>query len=245
VDTSLQQHRAAINLADVLPIVDRVVAQMSCHLPSHISAQDLASAGKEALIEILRDYGSSADVTRYYCVSRVRGAVLDELRRLDPLSRTSRVQVKRVRKAVAELELKLGRVPSDNEVARESHLSIDVVRKTEQLGLAAEAVSFDAPSVTGSDVFNVTDPNALSPADVAEGQDVYIAVQSALSRIPEKQALVLRRYHFEGATLDTIARDLGVSIQRVQQLRQAGEKKLRADFAVLAIWQNLFDSNSA
>lgn len=218
---------------------------MSRHLPSHISAQDLASAGKEALIEVLQDYVGSTDVARYYCASRVRGAVLDELRKLDPLSRASRAQVKRVRKAVAELELKLGRVPSDDEVARESLLSVDEVRRTEQLGFAAEALSLDAPSEGGSDVFNISDPDALSPADAAEGQDVCAAVQSALSRLPEKQAMVLRRYHLEGATLDTLARDLGVSIQRIQQLRQAGEKKLRADIAVLAIWENLFVANSA
>ena len=244
MDTSLQQHRA-VNLADVLPIVDRVVTQMSRHLPSHVSAQDLASAGKEALIEVLQDYVGSAEVVRYYCVSRVRGAVLDELRKLDPLSRTSRAQVKRVHKTVAELELQLGRVPSDEEVARESHLSLDEVRRTEQLGFAAEALSLDAPSEAGSDVFNVSDPDAVSPADAAEGQDVCTAVQLALSRLPEKQAMVLRRYHLEGATLEVIAGDLAVSIQRVQQLRQAGEKKLRADMAVLAIWETLFVANSA
>lgn len=243
MDTSLQQHRI-VNLAEVLPIVDRVVAQMSRHLPSHISAQDLASAGKEALIEVLQDYVGSADVARYYCVSRVRGAVLDELRKLDPLSRASRAQVKRVRKVVAELELKLGRVPSHDEIARESLLSVAEVRRTEQLGFAAEALSLDTPSEVGSDVFNISDPDAVSPADAAEGQDISTAVQSALSQLPDKQAMVLRRYHLEGATLEALARDLGVSIQRVQQLRDAGEKKLRSDIDVLAICQHLFVTNS-
>ena len=83
----------ALSIADVLPIVDAVVAQMSRHLPQHVSAQDLASAGKLALMEVLSDFNGTFTQDRGYVVCRVRGAVMDEMRRLDPLSRYGRAQV--------------------------------------------------------------------------------------------------------------------------------------------------------
>ena len=125
-------------VADVLPIVDAVVAQMSRHLPQHVSTQDLASAGKLALMEILNDFDGSFAQDRGYVICRVRGAVMDEMRRLDPLSRYGRKQVRRVQKAVATLEIKLSRGPTDAEVAVESGLPEAEVRKISQLGIAAE-----------------------------------------------------------------------------------------------------------
>ncbi len=76
------------------------------------------------------------------------------------------------------------------------------------------------------------------PAESAADGDAASSVRAALARLPVNQALALRRYYLEDATLDEIAGELGVSRERARQVREAGEKKLRADFVVLALWQS-------
>jgi RNA polymerase sigma factor for flagellar operon FliA len=226
-------------VADVLPIVDAVVAQMSRHLPQHVSTQDLASAGKLALMEILNDFDGSFAQDRGYVICRVRGAVMDEMRRLDPLSRYGRKQVRRVQKAVATLEIKLSRGPTDAEVAVESGLPEAEVRKISQLGIAAEAQSTDAPDHGSENVRSIADPDALSPAVLAEKSDSASAIRAALKRLSSSQSAVLQHYYFNGLTLQEIAVVLGLSVVRVHQLRAAAEARLRGDMDVLDAWIGL------
>ena len=94
-------HSSAVSLADTLSVVDAVLAALDRRLPVHVSRDDLASAGKLALIEALLRFDGPPEQARAYCYVRVRGAVLDELRRLDPLSRYTRAQVTLVRSAAA------------------------------------------------------------------------------------------------------------------------------------------------
>jgi RNA polymerase sigma factor FliA len=226
-------------VADVLPIVDAVVAQMSRHLPQHVCAQDLASAGKLALMEILSDFDGSFAQDRGYVICRVRGAVMDEMRRLDPLSRYGRTQVRRVRKAVSTLEIELSRVPTDAEVAGVTGLSEADVRKIHQLGVAAEALSTDALDRGSESVRSIADPDAPSPADEAEKSDSASAIRAALERLSSSQSIILQLYYFNGMTLQEIASDLGLSVVRVHQLRAAAEARLRGDIELLDAWTGL------
>src|SRR4051812_4246 len=111
------QHTPPASLADTLSVVDAVLGALDRRLPVHVSRDDLASAGKLALIEALLRFDGPSVQARAYCYVRVRGAVLDELRRLDPLSRHTRAQVTLVRRATAALERDLGRAPVASEVA--------------------------------------------------------------------------------------------------------------------------------
>lgn len=169
---------------------------------------------------------------------RVRGAVLDELRRLDPLSRHTRSQVKVVRRAMAALEQRLGRAPSAGEIALLTGLSADAVAQLDQLARAAEACSLDETDEAGETLHALVDANAVCPACSAESVDTTASVQAALNRLAPNHAHVVRRYYLDDATLDDIAAELGVSKERVRQIREAAEKKLREDFIVLALWQS-------
>lgn len=111
------------SLADTLSVVAAVVGALDHRLPAHVSRDDLASAGKLALVEALLHFDGPAEQARAYCYVRVRGAVLDELRRLDPLSRHTRAQVTLVRRATAALERELGRAPHAHEVAATTGLN--------------------------------------------------------------------------------------------------------------------------
>ncbi|MGH7957931.1 MAG: sigma-70 family RNA polymerase sigma factor, partial [Opitutaceae bacterium] len=211
-------------------------------LPVHVSRDDLASAGKLALIEALLRFDGPVDQVRAYCYVRVRGAVLDELRRLDPLSRHTRAQVTLVRRATAALERELGRVPGANEIATVTGLSPAAVAQLEQLATAAQACSIDETGAHGEQLHAVIDNDATCPARSAETVDTYASLHAALDQLPTNHARVLRRYYLEDATLDDIADELGVSKERVRQIREVAGKKLRDRFVVLALWQSVLSA---
>ena len=235
----------AATITDTLSVVDAVLIQLDRRLPAHVSREDLASAGKVALVEALRRFAGPADEARAYCYTRVRGAVYDELRRLDPLSRRMRAQVNTVRRAVAALERELGRVPTNAEVADATGLQRAKVQQLDRLATAAEPCSFHETDADGRPLYEFVDTDAACPARSAETSDAADSVQAALSRLPANYALVLRRYYLDEATLDEIAAELGVSKERVRQVREAAEKRLRGDFIVLALWQSLLQGDRA
>ena len=226
-------------LADTLDVVDAVLRALDRRLPAHVARDDLASAGKLALVEALLRWDGPPEQARAYCYVRVRGAVLDELRRLDPLSRHTRAQIALVRRAQAALERDLGRAPTLAEVAALTGLAGDAVARLDQLAAAAHACSLDETDADGEQLRTLVDAAAACPAGSAESGDTHASVRAALARLAPRHAHVLRRYYLDDATLDDIAAELGVSKERVRQLREAAEKKLRADFVVLALWQSL------
>jgi RNA polymerase sigma factor for flagellar operon FliA len=233
------QHTPKASLADTLSVVDAVLAGLDHRLPAHISRDDLASAGKLALIETLLRFEGPAEQARAYCYVRVRGAVLDELRRLDPLSRHTRTQVTLIRRTTEALERELGRAPLASEIAALTGLSPAAISQLEQLATAAQACSVDETDANGDQLHALVDSNATCPARSAETVDTYASLHLALDQLPSNHARVLRRYYLEDATLDDISVELGISKERVRQIRDAAEKKLRDDFVVLALWQSV------
>jgi RNA polymerase sigma factor FliA len=222
----------SVSLADCLDIVETAAATISRRLPAHVSSEDLLSVGKLALISAISQCEGSLDQVRAYSFVRVRGAMLDELRRLDPLSRTQRDRVNLVLRVQAELSGRFGRAATRSEIAVGSQLPVSVV--ADALGAVARESEF-----IDFDLSSLPDDESPSPAETLETDDLHVSLRDALQRLTTNQATVLQRYYFDDATLEVIAVELGVSKERVRQIREAGEKKLRADFAVLAIWQSL------
>jgi RNA polymerase sigma factor for flagellar operon FliA len=215
-------------------LVDSALASLSRRLPTSVSRDDLSSVGKLALISALAQVEGTIEEIRAYCFVRVRGAMLDELRRLDPLSRGRREKLTAVIRAQAELSARFRRAATRAEIVLVTKFSIEEV-STAQATLAQEALIADL------EWNNLPDTEAPSPVETAEIEDLRFALRTALSRLGRNQAEVLHRYYFEDATLDAIAADLGLSKERVRQIREAGEKKLRADFVVLTLWQSILD----
>lgn len=236
------QHTPSASLADTLSVVDAVLAGLDRRLPAHVSRDDLASAGKLALIEALLRFDGPAEQARAYCYVRVRGAVLDELRRLDPLSRHTRTQVTLIRRAAAALERDLGRAPVASEIAAVTGFSTDAVAQLDRLATAAQACSADETNSDGEQLHALIDNDAACPARSAENGDTYASLHLALDQLSPNHARVLRRYYLEDATLDDIATELGISKERVRQIREAAERKLRDEFVVLALWQSVLSA---
>lgn len=220
-------------LEDYLDIVDTAVATISRRLPSHIGREDLATVGKLALLAALGQVHGDESEIRSYCFVRVRGAMLDELRRLDPLSRRTRDLLNVVQRVQQDLTGRLRRSPTRAEIAAGAGLTLAEVQKALD---AAEAQDEFAPFEWES----VADHSATLPSEHAALDDLKLSLRSALERLSSIQAVVLQRYYFEEATLETIADEIGVSKERVRQIRNAAESKLRGDFVVLSLWQSLF-----
>lgn len=221
-------------LADFIDIVDTALATLSRRLPVSVSRDDLASVGKLALIAALTEVQGPADEVRAYSFVRVRGAMLDELRRLDPLPRGRREKFNTVMRAQAELSGRLGRASTRSELSVATNLPIRDVA-------AALAEAAAQNEVLPESLESMPDTVSRSPAETVETEDLHLNLRGALSRLTSAQAAVLYRYYFDEVTLDVIAAELGVSKERVRQIRESGEKKLRADFVVLALWQTWMD----
>lgn len=231
---SLAQSPVAV--VDLLDIVDTALATISRRVPMHVARDDLASAGKLALIAAFGQVEGSEDDIRAYCFVRVRGAMLDELRRLDSVSRRARRAARLVARAQAQLAAEFGREATLDEIAIATGLEIRAVAAA-RVTLAADA---------SSDEFawdDLADADTPCPATSVELADLRASVVAALDRLPPNQALALRLYYLEDATLDDIAARLRVSRERARQVREAGEKRLRADFVVLSLWQTLLNES--
>jgi RNA polymerase sigma factor for flagellar operon FliA len=222
-----------------LPLVDAVVASLERRLPVHVSREDLASAGKLALVEALRRFTGPEQEARAYCFIRVRGAVYDELRRLDPLSRRTRTQVTLVQRAAADLEASLGRAPTSRELSQATGLRDEKLRQLERINTATAMRSLQEEGEGGEPIHQIADPLGETPATVLETEDRAESVRSALGRLPDNQSYVMRRYHFEDATLEEISSELNISRERVRQLRIAAEKRLKSDLLLNAAWSSL------
>jgi RNA polymerase sigma factor for flagellar operon FliA len=218
-------------LADLLDIVETALATVSRRLPAHVGRDDLASAGKLALVTALAQAAGGEDELRAYCFVRVRGAMLDELRRLDTLSRHRRERVTTVTRAQAALAQRLGREATPAEIVAETRLSAAQVADAHAARLATEQAEIEWA--------DMPDHSSPSPLETAERTDLQSVLRAALTRLPANQACALRLYYLEDGSLDDIAAQLGVSRERARQVREAGEKRLRADFVVLALWQNV------
>jgi len=223
-------------IASILPLVDAVVASLERRLPIHVSREDLASAGKLALIEALRRFEGPSTEVRAYCFTRVRGAVYDELRRLDPLSRRTRAQVSLVQRAALELEAALGRAPNELELSKATGFGDSKLRQLNRISTATAVRSLQEEGDDGEPIHQIADLGTVSPVASAELGEVAEVVGEALSRLPSNQAYVIRRYHFEDATLEDIAGELSISRERARQLRIAGEKRLKGDLLINAAW---------
>jgi RNA polymerase sigma factor for flagellar operon FliA len=224
----------SIPLTELLDIVDTALATISRRLPAHIGRDDLASVGKLALITAHTQIDGDIDEVRAYCFVRVRGAMLDELRRLDSLSRDRRSQATAIAQAQRVIAARTGRDASLDALATETHLSIATISSVlREVRAQSGSVQIEWSSLP--------DTESPSPAQSVETADFHVTLRAALERLPANQALALRLYYLEDATLDEIAAQLRVSRERARQVREAGEKKLRADFVVLRLWHSLIN----
>lgn len=207
-----------------LPLVKTVVGRVAMTLPSHIDTQDLHSAGLVGLLDALRRFDPKSGASfESYARLRIRGAVLDELRRMDWVPRSVREKARRVQEAMQTLEQKQGKLPSDTEMARSLNLSVDEYLELLDEIKPATFICLDSSRDTevadgASQYESVADDRQNDPSQGASEREMARLVVERLEMLPDMQRKVLALYYFEDLRLREIAEVFGVTESRICQI---------------------------
>jgi RNA polymerase sigma factor FliA len=228
-------HRAHLRYASVDPedalisrhaaVIERVARRLAARTGGMVAAEDLWSAGAVGLLEASRRFDAARDVQfEQFAEHRIRGAMLDELRRLDHLPRRLRNDLDRVERARSRLAQTLGREPGSAELADAVGVSLEDLHAMQQLALPhLELTATGAPEALPSP--------ELRGDEAAMRAQALRGVTAAVGQLPERLQLLLSLHYVEGLTYREIARVLEVSEPRVCQLHGDAMKLLRATLA--------------
>ncbi len=222
------------------PLVKYVAGRVGSGLPAHVEQADLISYGTFGLIDAITRFEPTREVKfESYAMARIRGAIIDELRNTDWIPRSVRMKARQFERAVAELEAKFQRTPSDEEVAAEMDMDVEDVRKfLGQLSLvnvvALDELLSDDEGGAPRLVDTLRDTSALDPQAMAEHGEARQLLARAVEQLPEREKVVVSLYYFEGLTLADIGRVLGVTESRICQLHTKAVLHLRTKLADIA-----------
>ncbi len=208
------------------PLVKYVAGRVAVGLPANIEQADLVSYGIFGLIDAIEKYDTDRGIKfETYAISRIRGAIIDELRAIDWVPRSVRFKAREVEKAYNSLENKLKRPPSDAEIAAEMDVSTDELNNIyTQLSNVSLVALDELMSVDGekgdklSLVETLEDTRAQSPAENVETEDMKRILTDSINRLPEREKIVITLYYYEGLTLAQIGQVLGVTESRICQI---------------------------
>jgi RNA polymerase sigma factor FliA len=204
-----------------LPRIQKIARGYCRQLPASVEVADLAQAGIVGMLSALRSFdprrGDRVDI---YVQSRVRGAILDELRALDPLSRDQRRDARTIQKAARSLEGELGRPAEDGEIAGRAGLDATRVREVLERSCRAMPLPLDAAAFE-------PDHAAVDPLQNVQVEQLRAALVAAVEDLPAREKTVLSLYYVEELSLKEIGNLLGVTESRVCQIHGAAVKKLR------------------
>ena len=218
------------------PLVKFVAGRMSSGLPAHIEEADLISYGLLGLIGAIERFDPQREIKfETFAVSRIKGSIIDELRSLDWVPRSVRAKAREIESAQTKLEHELGRVPSDKEVADALEMSIDGFQESLLQISNSTVVALDelwtVSDSSGDQVSlldTMRDPNAVDPARELGVSELKDRLANAISRLPEREKLVIALYYYENLTLREIGEVLGVTESRVSQLHTKAVLRLKS-----------------
>jgi len=217
-----------------LPLVRNVVDRIKLNLPPHVDVDDLYSVGVTGLIAAVRRYDPEQGHTfAGYATTRIRGAILDELRRLDWCPRRARAKAKKLKEAINELEQKLGRAATEEEV----RLSLNLTHKEYAKWMEeAKPVCFIAIDQTadnddseGASLHElIADDSDVCVRDRMEKEELMQIVAQRISELPEIPKKILAMYYFENMRLAEIATVFNLTESRICQILAQTVLSLRA-----------------
>ncbi len=218
------------------PMVKYVAGRIGSTLPSYIDLEDLTSYGLVGLLDAIDRFEPARGVKfETFALTRIRGAIIDELRSLDWAPRALRHRQRQLMRAMAAIEQRKGRPATDEELA--AALEVELA---ELDGLLAEIASSSMAALeevfgTGGDddeTFSlgdaIEDANSPDPSAVSEHASIRDLLADAIVRLPERERIVVSLYHYDNLSLREIGEVLGVTESRASQLRTKGIMRLRA-----------------
>jgi len=203
-----------------IPLVHQVAGQVARRLPAHVRLEDLVAAGMLGLAGALRRYDPHRAASfKGYAEFRIRGEIIDELRRRDFMSRDARAQSKRIEKAVDSLRQERGSEPDSDEIAAHLGMSLEMLQEKSWR-------AHDARQVSLADV-QLPDNRFESPDVGAQRAETRGLLAEAIETLPERWRVVLWLYYYEELPLQEIGELLGVTPSRICQIRADAVSRLQ------------------
>lgn len=211
------------------PLVKRIAYHLMSRLPPCVQVDDLIQAGMIGLLEASRNYDPSQGASfETYAGIRIRGAMLDEIRKNDWAPRSVHRKARKVAEAVRQIENIKGRDARDNEVAAAMGVSLDEYYQVLQDASGYLVMSFEDMGVDDEAVAAQFADNTPGPLDRLQKDDFKKSLSEAVAGLPERERLVMTLYYDEELNLREIGAVLGVSESRVSQIHSQALIRLQA-----------------
>ncbi|WP_086934597.1 RNA polymerase sigma factor FliA [Agarilytica rhodophyticola] len=219
-----------IQVEEYAPLVKRIAHHMMARMPSSVQVDDLIQAGMIGLIEASQKYdGSKGASFETYAGIRIRGAIVDEMRRGDWAPRSVHRNSRRVADAINSIEKRTGRDASDTEIAEEMHVSLDEYYEIAKDSVSTRLFSFDEAYEEDESKILHSDNEALDgPSEKVHQRAMREALVMAIDGLPEREKLVLSLYYEQELNLKEIGMVLEVSESRISQIHSQAAARLRA-----------------
>ncbi len=219
-----------IDPTDYLDFVRRIASRMARNLPSHVSLDDLIGAGILGLIDAKERYDPvKAERFETFAEFRVKGAILDELRRYDIMARNARLTSKKIARKSHELTALYGRPPTESELARAMEMNVTDYRNLVNRVGSVRVFSLDDVSSDGEGnerSFELP-ANGMAPDEVTSVRELREHLRDAINGLPDRQQRIIEMYYDRGMTLKQIGMQVGVTESRVCQIMGEATNKLR------------------
>lgn len=216
------------------PLVKYVAGKISTGMPQSVEFDDLISYGVFGLLDAITKFDIDRGIKfKTYAMTRIRGAIFDELRNFDWIPRSIRQKAKQMEQIVSDLENKMGRPVEDEEIAEEMGLSEDELKELMLQLSGTSMVSLNDIWYLGDDNDEVTimdtlqSPTANNPEVQIEKEEVKDFIVESIKKLPDKEKKVIVLYYYEDLTLKEIGQVLDVTESRVSQLHTKAIMRLR------------------
>lgn len=225
-----------------VPLVKRIAYHLLGKLPDTVLVEDLIQSGMLGLLEAVKNFDSTQGASfETYAGIRIRGAMLDEVRRSDWTPRSVHKKARQVSEAIRQIESRTGHDAKESEVAGFLGISLDEYGQILQDTLGCRALSIEELTEDG-DAFQATQQNSDEPLQHLTDERFQKALAEAIMSLPERERLVISLYYVEELNLREIGRVLDISESRVSQISSQAALRLRAR---LADWRQGQDNGAS
>ncbi|HEY6442124.1 MAG TPA: FliA/WhiG family RNA polymerase sigma factor [Candidatus Acidoferrales bacterium] len=229
--TLLDERQCEKLLLDHLPHVQYVARRIHTRLPPQVLLEDLVHAGILGLMDAVRKYDPSKNVQlKHYAEFRIRGAILDSLRLVDWSPRALRRQARRLEQAISQCKARLGRDPSEAEIAAELEVSLDSLQhlRGDLRGLDIESLQSSTEDHGGETPDSQVRSEDDDPYQQALRSEMTALLELAITELPAREREVLALYHFQELTMKEVGEVLRIGESRVSQIHSAALGRLRS-----------------
>ena len=217
-------------IIEYAPLVKLVAGRLNMYLGYNVEYEDLVSYGIFGLIDAIDKFDMTKDVKfETYASLRIRGAILDQIRKMDWIPRTVRQKQKRMDEAIKTVEARTGRAATDEEIAAELGLSEDELLGWQSQLKVTNVVSLNEYVEQGMEPVMETRGNShfIQPEEMVEQNELKEMLEKAMEQLTEKESKVILLYYYEEMTLKEISRVLEVSESRISQLHTKALSKMQ------------------